>query len=125
MNGRAQTKFERFLIDAALKKFPNAHAERAAGSGVGKNAVCDVVFINEGKPYLIEIKATKFVKFCFSGEQRENLLRTAAKCSAVPLLAVRFKRRNWVVVNLLERDNWTVHSDEKTLWELEECYLKK
>lgn len=114
----SQTAYEGSFLDALLDRLPNAHGERVAGSGRRRTATCDVVAVVNSKPFLIEIKATKALKFCFSGQQRKELIKAAKKSGAIPLLAVRFKRRRWVVVNLFERDCWTVHYDEKSLWEL-------
>ena len=115
---KQQSKYEVDFIDDFLKVNPDAHAERVAGSGRKQTAKCDVIVIRAGKPFMVEVKATKHKKFCFSGSQRIEMLGAASKCGAIPILAIRFKHRKWVVVNLLERNNWTVHHTEKTIWEM-------
>ena len=116
MKKKAQLNYERHFVDLAIERM-SAHAERVAGSGVKKTGVCDVIIIIDSQPFLCEIKATKYDRFCFCGEQRSTLIKTASKCGAIPLLAVRFKRRKWCIVNLQERDKRTIHVSEKGLWE--------
>jgi Holliday junction resolvase len=116
MKKKAQLNYERHFVDLAIGRL-NAHAERVAGSGSKKTGVCDVVVIINSQPFLCEIKATRYDRFCFCGEQRNVLLKAASGCGATPLLAVRFKRRKWCIVNLLERDKRTVHVSERGLWE--------
>lgn len=116
MKKKSQLNYERKFVDLAIEKL-NAHAERVAGSGTKKTGVCDVVIIINSKPFLCEIKATKHDKYCFCGKQRKILLERASDCGATPLLAIRFKRRKWCIVNLFEQNKKTVHVSEKGLWE--------
>jgi len=119
MNRKKQTKYEGLFIDKVIGKFPDLHAERVAGSGRKKTAAGDVVVIKNSTPYITEVKATKEKNYCFTRGKRENLLEKSQRCGAIPLLAVRFKKRRWVVVNLTSRDCWTVHDNDKSMWELD------
>ena len=116
MRKRTQLNYERHFVDLIIEKL-NAHAERVAGSGTKKTGVCDVVAIIDGRPFLCEIKATKHDRYCFCGRQRRVLVEKALVCGATPLLAVRFKRRKWCIVNLFEREKRTVHVSERGMWE--------
>jgi len=119
MNRKKQTKFEGIFIDKLIDKFRDVHAERVAGSGMKKTAACDAVVIKNSVPFLVEVKATKQKSYCFSRSKRADLLKKSQICGAVPILAVRFKRRRWVVTDLTSRDCWTVHDNDKSIWELD------
>lgn len=119
MNRKKQTKYEGIFIDKLVGKFEDLHAERVAGSGRKKTSAGDVVIVKKSTPYLSEVKATKQKSYCFTRKRRKNLLEKSKRCGATPLLAVRFKRRRWVVVDLTSRDCWTVHHDDESLWELD------
>ena len=51
------------------------HCERIAGSGSGRNAVCDAILFKEGKTYLVEVKATKEPKLYLRANIKEQLER--------------------------------------------------
>lgn len=98
------SRYEREFCEYAENR--GYHAERVAGSGFRKDSVCDAVLIKDGQGYLVEIKSTKDGTFYVSDNlgtrQRLNtLMRVAKKSGAIPLLAVRFKKRGkrktWIV----------------------------
>jgi Holliday junction resolvase len=112
------SRYEReFCRFASSKGF---HAERVAGSGLRKASVCDVVLIKRGKGYLVEIKSTRDKVYYLSDKQGvreriEKLIEVASRCKAIPLLAVRFKRRGWVV-KVLSKGLKKVGEDERSFF---------
>lgn len=95
--------YEREFCDYALER--GFHAERVAGSGHRRTSVCDVVLVKNGKCYLVEVKSTLNKTYYLSDktgvkERITKLIETAQKSGAIPLLAVRFKGKRWVVKKL-------------------------
>lgn len=117
MKKKAQLQYERQCRDYLFSNVVNCHIERVAGSGSQENAVCDLIMLTLLNKYLIEVKATKEIKYCFCGEQRKKLIETAVRVGAVPILAVRFKRRKWVLSNILIADSQTVKVADKCVME--------
>ncbi len=97
---RKGTNFEHAFIEKEEAK--GRHCERVAGSGSRREAICDVVLFKEGKTYLVEVKSTLKKKFYVgkSREQLEKLQSIAVKHGTIPLLAIRFKRREWNEIRL-------------------------
>ncbi len=89
-------RYEREYVNLLNKK--GVFCTRIAGSGSGKEAVCDCIsFINK-KAYLVEVKATKEKVFYIRKATRKQLnllIHTAIKNGAIPLLAIKFKNRGW------------------------------
>lgn len=79
------------------------HCERVAGSGSGKDAVCDCILFKESKVYLVEVKATKAPKFYYRSyvkEQLDRMTSVAKKCNVGAILAIKYKHRGWEQVVL-------------------------
>jgi len=96
-NKRYENEFVRNMINEGH------HCERVAGSGSGKNAVCDCILFKEGNVYLVEVKATKEKKFYLRAGIKEqlNIMTDVAKKSNVrALLAIKFKHRGWEITEL-------------------------
>ncbi|HLC77512.1 MAG TPA: hypothetical protein VJH92_00110 [Candidatus Nanoarchaeia archaeon] len=88
--------YEREFVNLMTKL--NIDCHRVAGSGAGKEAVCDCIMFYQKKTYLVEVKATKEKKLYMRGrikEQLQNMLRVCEKNEVVPLLAIKFKHRGW------------------------------
>ena len=109
-------EFERKCRDYILENISGCHVVRVAGSGQQNEAVSDLILLTKISKYLIEVKSTKEKKFCFCGQQRIKLIETSKKINAIPILAVRFKRRTWVFSNLLIAETQTVRPNTK-------CYI--
>jgi len=94
-------KYEREYANLMIER--GYHCERVAGSGSGKNAVCDCILFRDGKVFLVEVKATKEKKFYYRKPVREQLERmkeVAMRHGAIPLLVIKFKNRGWEEVIL-------------------------
>jgi len=78
------------------------HCERIAGSGVGRDSICDLVLFKDNNVYLVEVKSTIHKQFYTSTDKQKfkDLKRIALQHNAIPLLAVKFKRHGWVEANL-------------------------
>jgi len=74
------------------------HCERVAGSGSGRQAVCDCILFKQGQVYLVEVKATKKPEFKPNKQIREQLERmkiVAVKQNIEPMMAIKWKNRGW------------------------------
>jgi len=79
------------------------HAERVASSGSRFNAVCDVVIVKAGAAYLVEVKSTSKQIFRINArvkQQLADLVDACESCGGIPILAVRFKRKEWKLLRL-------------------------
>jgi Holliday junction resolvase len=115
MRKKAQLQYERICRDYIIQNHPKHIVLRIAGSGMQEMADCDLISLTFSNKHLIEVKATKEKKYCFCGKQRNNLLQSCSQVNAVPWLAVRFKRRKWVFVNLLKFPIKTVKETDITM----------
>jgi len=91
-NKRYENEFVNLMISKGY------HCERVAGSGSGRNAVCDCILFKDGKVFLVEVKATKEKKLYFRKKLKEQLQRmkeVAEKSNVECLLAVKLKRQGW------------------------------
>ncbi|MEA2036276.1 MAG: hypothetical protein U9O94_02120 [Nanoarchaeota archaeon] len=91
-NKQYENEFVRLMLSKGY------HCERVAGSGSGREAVCDCVLFKDGKVYLVEVKATKEKKFYMRKGIREQLQRmkeVAEKSNVEWMLAVKLKRQGW------------------------------
>ena len=96
-------KYENEFVKLMLNK--GHHCERIAGSGSGKEAVCDCILFKEDKVFLVEVKATKEKKFYMRTHIKEQLQRMkeiAVKHNVNYMLALKFKRRGW---KMFENEN--------------------
>lgn len=89
------------------------HSERVASSGSRLDSVCDVVIVKAGKACLVEVKSTKKSIFRINGRtksQLTELYQACEACGAIPLLAVRFKRKQWKIVRVDSFQEFTLPS---------------
>lgn len=112
MKLKPQLDYERKCREMLHNKVKGGYVIRIAGSGSQDDAVCDLILLTLLHKYLIEVKATKEIKYCFYGEQRQRLIEVAQRINAIPILAVRFKRRNWRFFNLLTTSSMTVRTTD-------------
>lgn len=90
---------ERELLDFMTKKGFVVH--RVAGSGLGEEAICDLVAVKSGKVQFVECKSRKKVYYTKSNlEQFSKLIRAASKCKAKPVLAVKLNYKEWKFFDL-------------------------
>ena len=88
--------YEREFVNLMTDRGIDCH--RVAGSGAGKEAVCDCIMLYQKKTYLVEVKATKEKKLYMRGrikEQLQAMLKVCEKNEVIPLLAIKFKHRGW------------------------------
>ncbi len=91
-NKRYENEFVRLMISKG------SHCERIAGSGSGKEAVCDCILFKDGKVFLVEVKSTKEKKFYLRTgvkEQLERMKGVADRCNVGCMLAIKLKRQGW------------------------------
>jgi len=91
-NKRYENEFVRMMTGKGY------HCERVAGSGSGKEAVCDCILFKDGKVFLVEVKATKEKKFYLRKKVKEQLGRmreVAVENNVECMLAVKLKRQGW------------------------------
>lgn len=92
---------EREFLDKLVKDGFVAH--RIAGSGVGENAICDLIAVKNGEIHFIEVKSRKDVFYTKPHtEQLETLKKTAISCGAKPILAVKLNYKDWQVLDITE-----------------------
>ena len=76
---------------------------RIAGSGVGLDAICDLIAIKDGIPHLIEVKSRKKVFYAKEHHgQLKELAKTAKGCGAKAMLAVKLDYKPWKMIDLHE-----------------------
>ncbi len=76
---------------------------RVAGSGASEGACCDVIRISHGLTQMVEVKATKEALFKpqkLVREQLQRLQQIALANSVTPFLAIRFKNRGWLELDI-------------------------
>ena len=89
-------QYEREFVNLMIKQ--GHHCEHVAGSGSGREAVCDCILFKDGKVFLVEVKATKEKKFYMRKCVRDQLQRmrdVAVKNNVECMLAVKLKRKGW------------------------------
>lgn len=90
---------ERELLDKLAKEGFLCH--RIAGSGKGETAICDIIAIRKGVPHLIEVKSRKRIYYPRDHRaQLKELIRTARKVRAKPVLAVKLNYKDWQFFDL-------------------------
>jgi len=93
---------ERELLEMLIKKGFVVH--RVAGSGLGGEAICDLVAVKNGKVQFIECKSRKKAFYSkFNLDQFKGLIRIAKKCKAKPILAVKLNYKDWQFFDLNKR----------------------
>ena len=89
-------RYENEFVNMMLAK--GYHCERIAGSGCGKEAVCDCILFKDGKVFLVEVKATKEKQFYMRSVVKQQLSRmkeVAIRSNVGYMLAVKFKYQGW------------------------------
>jgi len=90
---------ERELLEFLTKQGFVVH--RVAGSGLKKEAICDLIAVKDGKVQFIECKSRK--KVYYSKEhlnQLNELIKVAKSCKAKPFLAVKLNYKDWQIIDL-------------------------
>lgn len=91
-NKQYENEFVRLMLSKGY------HCERVAGSGSGKESVCDCILFKDGKVFLVEVKATKEKKFYMRKgirEQLQKMKEVADKSNVECMLAVKLKKQGW------------------------------
>ena len=90
---------ERELLEKLVKDGFIVH--RVAGSGLGQDAICDLVAVKNGKVWFVECKSRKKVYYSKdNNEQLESLVRAAKSCKAKPILAVKLNYKEWQIFDI-------------------------
>jgi Holliday junction resolvase len=90
---------ERELLEFLSKQGFVVH--RVAGSGLGEDAICDLVAVKDGQIQFIECKSRIKTYYSKSNlEQLNELLRVANSCKAKPVLAVKLNYKEWKIFDL-------------------------
>ena len=101
MSKQNNKRYENEFVNLMITK--GHHCERIAGSGCGKESVCDCILFKDGLVYLVEVKATKEPKFYLRArikEQLNKMIAVAIKLNVRVLLAIKFKRKGWDIKEL-------------------------
>lgn len=95
------TRRERELLEKMIKDGYIVH--RIAGSGLGREATCDLIAIKNGEVLFVECKSKKKVYYSKEHKnQLENMMEAAEKCGAKPVLAVKLNYKDWQMFDLRE-----------------------
>lgn len=90
---------ERELLEKLVKDGFIVH--RVAGSGMGHEAICDLVAVKGGKAQFIECKSRKKVYYTNGNKQQLiDLIEASKKCKAKPILAVKLNYKEWQFFDL-------------------------
>lgn len=90
---------ERELLDKLVKDGFVVH--RVAGSGLGQDAICDLVAVKNGEVWFVECKSRKKVYYSKDNmEQLRGLVKAAMSCKAKPVLAVKINYKEWQITNI-------------------------
>jgi Holliday junction resolvase len=101
MNAKGSRR-ERELLEKLNKEGFVAH--RIAGSGVGENAICDLIAIKGGIPHFFEVKSRKKVYYPKEHTgQLKGMMDAAKNCGAKAILAVKLNYKEWQFFDLHER----------------------
>jgi len=93
---------ERELLEFLTKQGFVVH--RVAGSGLGQEAICDLVAVKDGEVQFVECKSRiKAYYSKFNSEQLNELVRIANSCKAKPILAVKLNYKEWQIFDLNKR----------------------
>jgi len=77
---------------------------RVAGSGLGEDAICDLVAVKNGEVQFIECKSRKKTYYSkFNSDQLKELIKISNSCKAKPVLAVKLNYKEWQVFDLNEK----------------------
>jgi Holliday junction resolvase len=90
---------ERELLEFLTKRGFVVH--RVAGSGLGQEAICDLVAVKDGEVQFVECKSRRKTFYSkFNSEQLNELVRIANSCKAKPILAVKLNYKEWQIFDL-------------------------
>lgn len=90
---------ERELLEKLVKEGFVVH--RVAGSGLGQEAICDLIAVKDGEIWFIECKSRKKVYYSKDNQEQLNSLVKAAKsCKAKPILAVKINYKEWQIIGI-------------------------
>ena len=93
---------ERELLEKLVKEGFVVH--RVAGSGLGQEAICDLVAVKNGEVWFIECKSRKKVYYSKDNlGQLESLIEAAKSCKARPILAVKINYKEWHITDIEKR----------------------
>jgi len=93
------TRRERELLEKLVKEGFVVH--RVAGSGLGQEAICDLIAVKKGEVWFIECKSRKKVYYSRDNlEQLKGLVKVAMFCKAKPILAVKLNYKDWQIINI-------------------------
>lgn len=74
---------------------------RVAGSGLGEDAICDLVAVKDGEIQFIECKSRKKVYYTKqNADQLSQLIKISNSCKARPILAVKLNYKDWKIFDL-------------------------
>ena len=92
---------ERELLEFLAKQGFVVH--RVAGSGLGEEAICDLVAVRDGQIQFVECKSRIKAYYSKSNlEQLKELIKVANSCKAKPILAVKLNYKEWKIFDLNE-----------------------
>jgi Holliday junction resolvase len=98
-NSPKGSRRERELLAYLVSKGFVVH--RVAGSGLGEDAICDLVAVKDGEIQFIECKSRKKVYYTSANnEQLSQLIRISNSCKAKPVLAVKLNYKDWKIFDL-------------------------
>jgi Holliday junction resolvase len=90
---------ERELLEKLVKEGFVVH--RVAGSGLGQDAICDLVAVKNGEVWFVECKSRKKVYYSKDNkEQLKGLVKAAKSCKAKPILAVKINYKEWYITDI-------------------------
>ena len=93
------TRRERELLEKLVKEGFVVH--RVAGSGLGQEAICDLIAVKNGEIWFIECKSRKKVYYSKDNlEQLKGLVKVAKSCKAKPILAVKLNYKEWHIIDI-------------------------
>ncbi|MBN2202957.1 MAG: hypothetical protein JW700_02125 [Candidatus Aenigmarchaeota archaeon] len=93
---------ERQLLEKLVKEGFIVH--RVAGSGMGQEAICDLVAVKDGKAQFIECKSRKRVYYTKENmEQLSTMVVAAKNCRAKPILAVKLNYKEWQIFDISKK----------------------
>lgn len=98
-NSPKGSRRERELLEKLSKEGFVVH--RIAGSGLGQEAICDLIAVKDGKVWFIECKSRKKVYYSKENhEQLERMIGAAKSCKARPILAVKINYKQWQIIDI-------------------------
>ena len=98
-NSPKGSRRERELLSFLTSKGFVVH--RVAGSGLGEEAICDLVAVKDGEAQFIECKSRKKVYYTKQNmDQLNQLIKISNSCKAKPVLAVKLNYKDWKIFDL-------------------------